>query len=166
MVKYLLQAMVTIQKHSGIYTLQTLQELPITIDEAWDFFSDPVNLERMTPSHMKFRITSKKPDNMYPGQIITYQVSPFKGYTTSWVTEITQVKEKEYFVDEQRFGPYKMWHHEHRFKKTDNGIIMSDKVSYKMSFGILGSLAHRVFVRKQLLNIFNFRKEILQKFWK
>ena len=104
--------MIDIKRHSGIYTLEVKQKLPLTGEEAWKFLSDPRNLEKITPKHMGFWITSDNtPEEMYPGQIITYIVSPFKGFKMSWVTEITHVQKGEYFVDEQRFGPYKMWHH-------------------------------------------------------
>lgn len=153
--------MVTIKKHAGIYTLKVQQKLPISLDEAWDFFSSPANLEKITPPHMLFKITSGDIASMYSGQIITYKVSPFTGFTTNWVTEITHVQAKQFFVDEQRFGPYKMWHHEHSFQELKDGVLMTDKVSYKLPMGALGHLAQHLFVRRQLENIFNHRYKCL-----
>lgn len=109
--------MTTIKKHAGIYTLQTKLELPISLNTAWEFFSNPGNLEKITPKGMQFKISSGSYKPMYAGQIITYRVSPFPGFKTNWVTEITQVETGHFFVDEQRFGPYAMWHHEHLLKQ-------------------------------------------------
>lgn len=167
--------MITFKSLSGIYLLESSQYLNVSMDEAWQFFSSPANLSLITPSHMGFRITSGNPGRMYPGQIITYRVTPFRGYTTNWVTEITHVAEyghdmscpylrmDPYFVDEQRFGPYKIWHHEHHFQKQGEGILMRDRVYYRLPFGILGKIAHTLFVRKQLLKIFLFREAYLKK---
>lgn len=155
--------MVTFKKHSGIYTLTVTQQLPLSLTEAWNFFSSPKNLEKITPSHMGFRITSGEPGRMYTGQIITYKVSPIPGVKASWVTEITHVEENKFFIDEQRFGPYRMWHHEHRFEEVDGGILMTDKVSYKMPFGFLGHIAQALFVKKQLKGIFDYRVKVLDE---
>jgi ligand-binding SRPBCC domain-containing protein len=153
--------MMSIRTHSGIYTLEVKRFMKISANEAWDFFSSPSNLSNITPEHMGFNITSLPSGVMYPGQIITYKVSPFPGYTTNWVTEITHVSEGLFFVDEQRFGPYKMWHHEHHFETLRDGVLMTDRVSYKLPFGIFGRLAHTLFVRKQLKQIFEYREECL-----
>jgi ligand-binding SRPBCC domain-containing protein len=158
--------MKTIKKHAGIYTLHAEQKLPISLNDAWEFFSNPENLEKITPPSMHFKITSGEIVPMYPGQIITYHVSPFPGYTTHWVTEITQVKEKHFFVDEQRFGPYKMWHHEHLFQEIADGTLITDKVSYKLPFGALGHLAHHLFVQGQLEHIFAYRYNYLINYLK
>lgn len=155
--------MVEITKHSGIYTLRVMQKLPIGLPEAWDFFSSPHNLSKITPSHMKFEITSPVTEPMYPGQIITYKVAPIPGIKVNWVTEITHVREKTLFVDNQRFGPYAMWHHEHHFKELKDGILMTDKVSYKIPWGLFGRLAHVLFVKKKLNEIFTFRAEALNQ---
>lgn len=157
--------MIKIKKHSGIYTLTAEQALPISLSEAWDFFSSPVNLAKITPQKMGFNITSDSIGKMYPGQIITYQVGVFPGIKTNWVTEITQVKEAEFFIDEQRFGPYAMWHHEHVFEKNGKGVLMKDKIAYKLPMGFLGGMAHSLFVKKQLLGIFNYRTEVLNNFF-
>lgn len=159
--------MVEITKHSGIYTLRVMQKLPIGLSEAWEFFSSPKNLEKITPSDMGFKITSGEPGKMYTGQIISYKVAPLPGIRTNWVTEITHVDEGKFFIDEQRFGPYKMWHHEHHFEEVDGGIMMTDKVSYKIPFGFLGHIAQALFVKRQLKGIFNYRVKILdEKFGK
>ena len=154
--------MITIVKHSGIYTLKVIQQLPIELREAWEFFSSPRNLEKITPSHMGFVITSELPKKMYEGQIITYKVAPVPGIKTSWVTEITHVEDQKFFVDEQRFGPYSMWHHEHHFVPNEKGVLMTDKVSYKLPLGFLGSIAHELFVKRQLHQIFEYRVKVLE----
>jgi ligand-binding SRPBCC domain-containing protein len=153
--------MIKITSHSGIYKLEVSQFIKISLKEAWDFFSSPVNLAKITPPHMGFIITSGKPSKMYPGQIITYKVSPVAGIKTNWVTEITHVSEQSFFVDEQRFGPYRMWHHEHHFEVHGEGVLMTDRVSYKLPLGFLGRIAHFLFVRKQLEHIFNYREQCL-----
>ena len=155
--------MVTFQSHSGIYTLKVRQFIKCPMDEAWQFFSSPGNLSRITPVHMGFQITSGTPARMHPGQIITYRVSPFPGITTNWVTEITHVEEGKFFVDEQRFGPYRMWHHEHYFEAQGEGVLMTDRVSYKLPFGFIGRLAQTLFIKRQLQEIFSFREEFLNK---
>ncbi len=149
--------MISIKRHSGIYTLTSLQQLPIIMDKAWAFFSAPDNLAKMTPDYMSFVVTSGHTSKMYEGQIISYRIGILPGIKTNWVTEITHFKEHKYFVDEQRFGPYKMWHHEHFFEENEAGVLMTDKVSYKIPFGIFGRLANLIFIEKELLNIFTFR---------
>lgn len=154
--------MVKITKHSGIYTLSTEQVLDVSLEKAWGFFSAPQNLEKITPSHMGFQITSEVNKKAYAGQVITYKVGILPGIKSSWVTEITQVKEQEFFIDEQRFGPYKMWHHEHWFEEiSEEKTLMKDKISYKIPFGFLGHLAQSIFIKKQLKNIFEHRYETL-----
>ncbi|MEM7297136.1 MAG: SRPBCC family protein [Bacteroidota bacterium] len=155
--------MIHFSKHSGIYTLQVQQSLPISLAEAWEFFSSPKNLENITPSHMGFRITSGEPAKMYPGQIISYVVAVLPGIKTNWVTEITHVEENKFFVDEQRFGPYRMWHHEHHFEEGEEGVLMTDRVSYKIPFGFLGHIAQRLFVKRQLKTIFEYRVKSLEE---
>ena len=155
--------MVEIKKHSGIYTLSARQKLPIGLSEAWDYFSTPVNLAEITPTHMGFKITSELPDKMYSGQIISYRVAPLPGIKINWITEITHVEEGKFFVDEQRFGPYSMWHHEHHFEGVNEGVNMTDKVSYKIPLGFLGHIAQSLLVRKQLITIFEYRIKILEE---
>jgi len=157
--------MISFKSHSGIYNLEVKQFLPISLTEAWEFFSSPGNLSKITPPQMGFIITSGPPPKMHSGQIISYKVSPIPGFTTNWVTEITHVQEKQFFVDEQRFGPYRMWHHEHHFEIQGNGVLMTDRVSYKLPFGIFGRIAHGLFVRKQLQTIFLFRENYLNRIY-
>lgn len=137
--------------------------MPISIEEAWEFFSSPKNLSTITPDYMDFQITNEFPEKMIPGTIITYKVKPMLGIPITWVTEITHIKEPYYFVDEQRFGPYRMWHHQHFFKEVDGGVEMEDVVNYVLPFGFLGNLAHSVFVNNQLQGIFDYRYETLEK---
>lgn len=148
----------------AFYSITTHQNVPISLEEAWDFFSSPKNLAEITPDHLGFKITSKDVrEKMYPGQIITYKVKPLLGIPLPWMTEITHVKDKEYFVDEQRFGPYALWHHKHFFKEIEGGVEMIDKVDYKLPLGFLGSIAHALFVKKQLQGIFNYRFKKLEE---
>lgn len=155
--------MIKFKKHCGIYTLEVEQLLSTNINEAWEFFSDPKNLKKITPDDIGFIITCPVAEKTYPGQIITYKIGIFPLRKTNWVTEITQVKTYEYFIDEQRFGPYRMWHHENRFKKTEKGVIMTDLVSYKIPFGLIGTLAYRLFIKTKLIKIFNFRYNFLER---
>ena len=115
-----------------IYRLHTKQNLPITLDQAWDLLSDPKNLQKITPKYMGFKILSGADRPMYPGQIIQYIVTPVLGIPTKWVTDITHVVDKQYFVDEQRFGPYALWHHKHFIKEIPGGVEMEDIVDYKI----------------------------------
>ncbi|RZK04160.1 MAG: hypothetical protein EOO43_22745 [Flavobacterium sp.] len=142
------------------YQLQFKQNLPITLAEAWDFFSSPTNLAKITPDDMEFIVTSEAPidGKMYPGLIITYKVSPLLGIKLNWMTEITQVEEEKYFIDEQRFGPFKFWHHQHHFKKIDGGVEMTDILTYGLPLGILGQFAHAVMVKNKVKEIFTFRE--------
>jgi len=146
-----------------IYTLHKKQNLPITIDQAWEFLSDPKNLKTITPPYMGFNILSGAERPMFAGQIIQYIVTSVMGIKTKWVTEITHVEHKRYFVDEQRFGPYALWHHKHFIKKIDGGIEMEDIIDYKIPFGILGQLAHPVLVKPKLEEIFNYRTKKLEE---
>jgi len=155
--------MIRFHSHSGIYSLEVKQFINLSLGEAWEFFSSPGNLAKITPERLGFKITSGEVKKMYPGQIITYKVSPFPGFRTNWVTEIAYVSERQYFVDEQRFGPYRMWHHEHHFEVQGNGILMTDCVSYKLPFGFLGRIAHFLFVKNQLKQIFAFREVCLAR---
>jgi len=143
------------------YNLKYETFIPAKLDEAWDFFTSPLNLVKITPPDMNFVVTSEynPTDKVYPGMIITYFVSPLFGIKLRWMTEITHVKEKEYFVDEQRFGPYALWHHQHHFKPVEGGIIMTDIVNYAIPYGFLGRIANAVFVRKKLKQVFSFREK-------
>ncbi|MGC1514770.1 MAG: SRPBCC family protein [Maribacter sp.] len=146
-----------------LYQLHSKQALPISMEKAWDFLSNPGNLKEITPEHMGFHILSGADRPMFAGQIIQYKVSPFPGYTTKWITEITHVEKGSYFVDEQRFGPYALWHHKHFIKNIDGGVEMEDIIDYKIPFGILGQIAHPLIVKKQLLDIFNYREQKLKE---
>ena len=146
-----------------LYQLRTKQELPISLEKAWKFFSDPKNLKDITPNELNFNIISGANKSIYAGQIIQYKVSPVLGINLKWVTEITHVKENEYFVDEQRFGPYSLWHHKHFFKKINGGILMEDIVDYKIPYGLIGQFAHVIFVKKKLEKIFKYRHTKLEK---
>lgn len=146
-----------------IHTLKKVQFLPISLEEAWDFFSSPENLKDITPEYMGFKILSDTPDKMYPGMIISYNLKPLPGFKINWVTKITQMKEKEYFIDSQLSGPYGIWHHEHRLKKVDGGVEMIDLLYYKLPYGLLGRIVNFLIVRKQVEGIFSYRYDILLK---
>lgn len=140
------------------------QKLPISLEEAWGFFSNPANLKEITPAHMGFVVISKhQGTKMYPGQIIRYIVKPVLGIPMKWCTEITHVSDKHYFVDEQRFGPYAFWHHQHRFTATDEGVFMEDILNYKVPLGFLGNIVDAVFIRNEVNNIFKYRKKVLEE---
>lgn len=143
----------------GMYKIEREQFLPIPLLEAWDFFSSPSNLAKITPSSLGFVVHGIVPERMYPGLFIQYTVSPLLGIQMRWVTEITHVREGEYFVDEQRVGPYSIWHHEHFFTAVEGGVLMRDVVHYKVPLGILGQLVHPFIVRPKLEQIFSFRWE-------
>ncbi len=147
-----------------LYQLKTSQILPISLETAWKFFSNPANLSKITPPWLNFEVRTKLPDKMYPGMIITYFVRPVLNIPQTWVTEITNVNEPNYFVDEQRFGPYKMWHHEHIFTQTEDGkILMQDIVSYVVPFGFVGRIINSLVITKKITDIFNYRSEVLIK---
>ena len=147
-----------------LYQFRKQQKVNTTIDDLWDFISSPANLKEITPDYMGFDITSdENPKKMYPGMIISYKVSPLLGIKTTWVTEITQVKDKEYFVDEQRVGPYNIWHHQHMIESIENGVLMTDIVSYKPPFGFLGAIANSILIKSKLNEIFDYRTIALEK---
>ena len=146
-----------------IYTLHKKQNLPITMEVAWEFISNPENLKTITPNYMGFKILSGADRPMYSGQIIQYIVTPFLGLKTKWVTEITHVAEKQHFVDEQRFGPYALWHHKHFIKAIENGVEMEDIIDYKVPFGWLGQLVHPFLVKPKLAEIFSYRRQKLEE---
>ncbi|NNC95575.1 MAG: SRPBCC family protein [Chitinophagales bacterium] len=147
-----------------MYILKTDQFLPVSIDEVWDFISSPHNLSKITPDYMEFQITSGFEDQrMYEGMIITYKVKPILGIPLNWVTEITHVEDRKYFVDEQRFGPYKFWHHKHFLKEVDGGVLMSDQVHYDLPLVFFSSLVNNIMVKNQLIQIFTYRYNLLEK---
>lgn len=140
-----------------MYQLKRTQFIKTEMAEAWDFFSSPKNLQVITPPYLGFEIQSELPEKMYPGLFISYKVSPVLGIKLNWTTEITHVNEPHFFVDEQRVGPYTIWHHEHHFVQKEGGIEMTDIVSYKLPFGFLGRLVHPFLVAPKLNEIFAFR---------
>lgn len=143
----------------SVYTLKRVQRLPIPLEQAWEFFSSPKNLKEITPAHLGFVIHSD-PEfirEMYSGQVITYTVKPVLGIPMFWMTEITHVENGKFFVDEQRVGPYALWHHQHHFKAIPGGVEMTDLVHYRLPLGFLGDIAHAIFVRRQLHQIFDYR---------
>ncbi|WP_394906267.1 cell division inhibitor [uncultured Mesonia sp.] len=146
-----------------IYTLQSKQRFPISVEQAWDFLSDPKNLKIITPDYMGFHIQSGADRPMYAGQIIEYIVTPIAGIKTKWVTEITHAEKGKYFVDEQRFGPYSLWHHKHFINEIPGGVEMEDIVHYKLPLGILGQMAHPILVQPKLEEIFSYRTQQLEK---
>lgn len=145
------------------FSLKTVQKIPVDIETAWEFFSNPANLQKITPSDLGFKILSKQHGTkMYPGQIIEYKVKPVLGIPIYWMTEITHVKDKEFFVDEQRFGPYQLWHHQHHFKIVEGGVEMTDIVHYRNPLGFLGNIANALFVKAQLKKIFEYRIKVVE----
>ena len=150
----------------AFYQLRSEMQMNASVEEIWDFISSPKNLSRITPDYMGFDITSENlPEKMYPGMIISYKVSPLLGIKTTWVTEITHVEDLKYFVDEQRVGPYKMWHHEHILEANEMGCKMTDIVSYAPPFGVLGSIAKTLVIGKKLKEIFDYRRKILMEIY-
>lgn len=141
---------------SKVYSLKRVQQIPVDIGTAWNFFSDPRNLETITGNNMDFRIISTHHgETMYAGQVIEYELRPLLGIKMYWMTEITHVDHHRYFVDDQRFGPYSLWHHQHHFKEVDGGVEMTDIVHYKLPLWLLGDIAHAWFVKKKLEAIFD-----------
>lgn len=149
-----------------VYSFKRVQLLPVSLSEAWDYFSDPSNLASITPERLKFRVISAfHGKRIYPGQIIEYKVSPLLGIPMYWMTEITHVKNGEYFIDEQRFGPYSFWHHQHFFKEVNGQVEMTDIVHYKLPLGFLGRIANSLFVKEQLREIFEHRYAVIATKW-
>lgn len=148
----------------AFYQYKQEQKVNSSLEEVWDFISSPANLKEITPDYMGFDITSTDtPEKMYPGMIITYIVKPVFGIKTPWMTEITQVKDHEFFIDEQRVGPYKLWHHQHFIEKIEGGVLMKDIVTYSPPFGFLGAIANKLLIRKKLNEIFEYRTMAVEK---
>ncbi len=141
------------------------QLLPISLEQAWDFFATPKNLNEVTPDDLVFEITSDVPDKMYEGLMITYKIKPLLNISINWCTEITHIKEQEYFVDEQRKGPYNIWHHEHHFKAVEGGTLMTDILHYDIGMSIFGKIAGKLFVDQQVNHIFSHRYKALEKYF-
>lgn len=148
----------------GFYQFKQTQKIQGNIDDVWNFISSPANLKKITPDYMGFDITSGDlPGKMYAGMIICYKVSPLLGIKMNWLTEITQVEEKRFFIDEQRVGPYKIWHHQHHIEPTEGGVLMTDIVTYQPPMGFLGSIANTLIIRNKLNEIFDYRRNVLNE---
>lgn len=155
---------IKIVKQSGVYTLTSEQILPLSLEQAWEFFTVPTNLDKITPGEMNFKITNNPPPKTYKGQIITYKIGLLPGINANWITEITHLEDKKFFVDEQRFGPYAMWHHEHHFQEIEGGKVkMTDIVNYKLPVGFLGDLFGGAIIKNKVQSIFESRYQILEK---
>jgi len=141
-----------------IQMLRQVQKIPVTLEQAWEFFSQPKNLAVLTPAHLNLRFTNELiMDEIYPGQIITYHVKPILGIPFFWMTEITHVERLKFFVDEQRRGPYAFWHHQHHFRQLEGGVEMTDIIHYQLPFGVFGNIG-KVVIQKQLRQIFEYRR--------
>jgi ligand-binding SRPBCC domain-containing protein len=148
----------------AVYSIKEVQRMPVSLDEAWSFFSHPRNLAVMTPEYLNLKFTNELfGDEMYPGQVMTYKVKPVLGIPMFWMTEITHVMDRKFFVDEQRFGPYALWHHQHHFREIHGGVEMTDLVHYKVPGWVLGDLANTLFIRKKLEEIFSFRRKKVEE---
>tara|TARA_B110000093_G_scaffold85119_1_gene92213 strand:+ start:270 stop:740 length:471 start_codon:yes stop_codon:yes gene_type:complete len=146
------------------YQFIQTQKVNASLEDVWGFISSPKNLKEITPDYMGFDITSEGlTEKMYPGMIIGYRVSPLLGIKTTWVTEITQVRDLSYFVDEQRIGPYSIWHHQHFIEPIEGGVLMRDIVTYRPPFGFLGAIMNRLVIQKKLKEIFSYRTEAVEK---
>ena len=146
----------------SLHRLQTTLTLPITIDKAWEFFSDPANLALITPPEMDFKIlTPLFKKETYAGQIIAYDVTPLPMMRTKWVTEITHVSKPSFFVDEQRVGPYQIWHHQHHFEEVNGQLLMTDIVHYQIPLGFIGDLMNHLFISRRIEKIFDYRTKKL-----
>jgi ligand-binding SRPBCC domain-containing protein len=144
--------------------LEQSQTVRASLATCWAFFSDPHNLARITPPELGFEVLSALPPRIHPGMMIQYRVRPLFGFPVQWLTEITHVDEPHSFVDEQRIGPYRIWHHEHRFTAAGDGTVtMHDKVTYILPFSPFGDLAHPFLVEPQLRRIFSFRNQAIHE---
>ncbi len=146
-----------------LHTIRARQFLPISLAAAWSFFANPGNLSLLTPPSLGLTPVSETPDEMYPGMIIRYRIRPFPGIPLDWVTEITHVVRPRLFVDEQRFGPYRFWHHLHRFRETPGGVEVEDLVHYALPFGFLGRALNALVTARQLMGIFEYRRSALER---
>ncbi|WP_317043462.1 SRPBCC family protein [Nonlabens spongiae] len=143
-----------------LQSIKTVQKLPIPLTEAWDFLTSPDNLKLLTPEELDMNIHYGSERKIYPGQLIEYTLKPLPFFKTNWVTHITQVKELEFFVDEQMYGPYATWHHKHFIREIPGGTLMEDVVHYRLPLGFIGKLGLPL-VRKKLEEIFRFRESAL-----
>lgn len=140
-----------------IHYLHREQLIPAPIEAVWDYFSEPKNLNAITPPDMNFEIIAGGDVKMYQGQLIEYRVEFIRGLKSLWLTEIAHVRDLQYFVDEQRVGPYRFWVHEHHFEKVAGGVKMTDHVTYVPPFGFLGDIITSLWIRGKLEHIFDFR---------
>lgn len=148
----------------SVHSFKRVQLIPVSLQKAWDYFSSPANLQSITPADLRFEIISQHHGNsMYAGQIIEYKVRPLLGIPLYWMTEITHVVEERYFIDEQRYGPYSLWHHQHHFKEVAGGVEMTDIIHYKLPLGWLGDLVHPLLVKKKLEDIFRYRYQKVEE---
>jgi ligand-binding SRPBCC domain-containing protein len=149
-----------------MYQFKRIQFVKTDLQTCWDFFSSPNNLAKITPKYMGFDVKTSVPKQMYEGLIIAYTVKPVLGIPVEWVTEITHIKDKAFFVDEQRKGPYTLWHHEHHFRELDGGVEMTDIVSYIIPFGMIGRIIHPFLVEPKLKEIFEYRFKAVDELFK
>jgi len=148
-----------------MYKLKQEQFLPISLEAAWDFFATPKNLNEVTPSDMVFEITSDLPEKIYEGLIITYKIKPMFNISINWCTEISHIKDRVFFVDEQRKGPYSIWHHEHHFQEMEGGVLMTDILYYDIGKSFFGWIAGKLFVHKKIKQIFSYRYKTLETYF-
>lgn len=148
-----------------IHSLNQVQFVPGDPTRIWEFFATPRNLAAITPAHMRFEMIGTLPEKMYAGQLIEYRIGIFPGLSTRWLTEITHVREGSFFVDEQRIGPYRLWHHEHHFAPDParGGVVMNDRITYAIGWGPLGALLHALWIRRKLESIFAHRREAIAR---
>ena len=149
-----------------MYQFKRIQFVKTDLQTCWDFFSSPDNLAKITPKYLGFDVKTSVPKQMYEGLIIAYTVKPVLGIPVEWVTEITHIKDKAFFVDEQRKGPYTLWHHEHHFRELDGGVEMTDIVSYIIPFGMIGRIIHPFLVKPKLKEIFEYRFKAVDELFK
>ena len=146
------------------YQYKTEQFLPISVNEAWSFFSSAKNLAIITPPELDFKILTALDDSeIYTGMLLDYILKPLWGIPARWQTVIDAVDKPVLFTDRQLKGPYALWEHTHRFIEKPNGVLMKDTVNYQLPFGIIGRIAHAVLIRQKIENIFTYRKAVLQK---
>jgi ligand-binding SRPBCC domain-containing protein len=147
-----------------IYSFKQTQQIQASLESVWNFFSTPDNLNHITPASMNFKtllMTGGKA--MYSGQLISYKLSPFPFLRVRWTTEIKNVVPLKSFVDDQLFGPFALWHHQHFFKENNGGCEMIDEVSYALPFGLLGRAVNYFLIENQVKKIFKHREEAVSK---
>jgi ligand-binding SRPBCC domain-containing protein len=155
--------MLEIKTKGVLHILSAQQKIPLTKAQAWEFLSNPKNLKKITPDHMGFDMVSGDKKPVYEGSILQYAVRPLLGLKLYWVSEITNLKFQDYFIDEQRFGPYNFWKHAHFITEIPGGVLMEDVITYKLPLGFLGKMFHPILVAPKLKAIFTYRKKMLEK---